>query len=292
MHILIYGAGGWIGSQVKKLLDNQQLSYIAASSRADDLEAAQKMLVTHKFTHVMCLIGRTHGEGINTIDYLEQPGKLKENIRDNLMAPVQLAILCQQMNIHFTYLGTGCIFSNPSQPDNECKTMYNEASFPDFFGSSYSVVKGFTDRLMHVMDNTVLNVRIRMPITDTIHPRNFITKIVSYEKVCSIENSMTVLPDLLPIMIDMMRSNTTGTVNLTNPGTISHNEILQMYRDIVDPSFTWVNFTIEEQDAILKSKRSNNELDTTKLQSMYPHVKDIKTSVRECIVKMGSNDQV
>ena len=48
-----------------------------------------------------------------------------------------------------------------------------------------------------------------------------------------------------------MKNNQKGTINLTNPGLISHNEILQMYKEIVDPSFTWENFTYEEQMEIL-----------------------------------------
>jgi hypothetical protein len=43
--------------------------------------------------------------------------------------------------------------------------------------------------------------------------------------------------------------------------------------------------SIEEQDKILKSKRSNNHLDTTLLQELYPTVKNIKDSVRECLEK-------
>ena len=38
------------------------------------------------------------------------------------------------------------------------------------------------------------------------------------------------------------------------------NEILTMYKEIVDPNFTWENFDIEEQNKILDSKRSNNYL--------------------------------
>jgi 3,5-epimerase/4-reductase len=131
----------------------------------------------------------------------------------------------------------------------------------------------------------VLNVRIRMPITDEIHHRNFITKIVNYEKVCSIPNSMTVLNELLPVMVKMSLSNEVGTINLTNPGVISHNEILEMYKEIVDNSFTWKNFTIDEQNQVLASKRSNNCLDTTRLEKIG--VKPIKEAVRNALVSMA-----
>jgi len=93
----------------------------------------------------------------------------------------------------------------------------------------------------------------------------------------------------LPIMIDMALTNETGTVNLTNPGLVNHNEILEMYKEIVDPDFTWQNFDIEEQNRILLSKRSNNYLDTNKLQKKYPSVKNIKDSVREMLISMKQN---
>jgi len=81
----------------------------------------------------------------------------------------------------------------------------------------------------------------------------------------------------------------TGTINLTNPGLISHNEILEMYKEIIDPAFEWENFTIEEQNTILLSKRSNNYLDTNKLENLYPNVKPIKESVRDILIKMKNN---
>jgi len=95
---------------------------------------------------------------------------------------------------------------------------------------------------------------------------------------------MTVLPDFFPIILDLMKNKTIGTLNLTNPGLISHNEILEMYREIVDPDFKWKNFSIEEQDKILLSERSNNYLCTTKLEKMYPDIKNIKESVKDILI--------
>ena len=91
-------------------------------------------------------------------------------------------------------------------------------------------------------------------------------------------------------MIDMCEKNVTGTVNLTNPGLISHNEILEMYKEIVDKEFTWDNFSIEEQREILASERSNNFLDTSRLESLY-EVKNIKESVRCVLYKMKETQE-
>lgn len=313
--IFLIGHRGWIGQQVVKIFQtHQDMSLSSTGSqnqvisttptpqiitrenfRADNEAQVESALNEIQPTHVISLIGRTYGtvgtQKFNTIDYLEQPGTLVENVRDNLFAPLVLAKLCQSRNIHLTYLGTGCIFQYDSNnhPVEEEKNGFTEEEFPNFFGSSYSVVKGFTDRMMHLYPDTVLNVRIRMPITADASPRNFITKITTYPKICSIKNSMSVLPELLPLMIDMALHQVTGTINLTNPGLISHNEILTMYREIIDPTFQWTNFTQEEQNQILAANRSNNFLDTSLLQSKYPQVKSIDQSVRWILNQMKNN---
>jgi 3,5-epimerase/4-reductase len=279
---VVFGHQGWIGQQVVDILVKRQHTVYTPSIRADDDAAVEAYLGQIRPDHVISLIGRTHGSGFSTIDYLEQKGKLVENLRDNLYAPFVLARVCENMGIHFTYMGTGCIFTY-GEEDPEYR--FTEADDPNFFGSSYSTVKGFTDRMMRQMPS-VLNIRIRMPITAEVHPRNFITKITNYAKICSIPNSMTVLPELLPIMIDIAEKRAVGTVNLTNPGVISHNEILSMYRDIVDPSFTWENFTQEEQRLVLLSERSNNHLDTMRLQQLAPNVKTIHDSIRDVLKQM------
>jgi dTDP-glucose 4,6-dehydratase len=288
MKILIYGSYGWIGKQFQKILKKSEICYENGKSRVDNDEDLINEINVINPTHIVSFVGRTSGiignKNYQSIDYLEQKGKMHENIRDNLYSPLLMASYCQQKNIHFTYLGTGCIFTY----DLEHPDGFDEESKPNFFGSSYSIVKGFTDRLMHLYSN-VLNLRIRMPITGKKHERNFITKIVNYEHVCSILNSMSVLPELLTYVLDMIKNNVTGTINLTNPGLISHNEILNMYKEIVDPTFEWKNFTQEEQRKILDAERSNNFLNTKKIELLYPQINDIKTAVRKCLIEYKNN---
>jgi 3,5-epimerase/4-reductase len=279
MNILFFGSKGWIGRQFCEYLNENNILYIESDLRADNEKDVEKEIKEYNPTHIISFIGRTYGDNFNTIDYLEQPGKLVENIRDNLYAPIILSILCERYNIHYTYMGTGCIFEyNISGKKN------SEEDAPNFFGSSYSIVKGYTDRLQHMYSKNTLNLRIRMPIINYDHERNFITKITNYEYVCSVPNSMTVLHDMYPIILDMIKKNITGTFNMCNKGVISHNEILELYKTHVDNDFTWKNFTIEEQNKILLSKRSNIELSTEKLYELYPNIPDIKTSIERCMI--------
>ena len=292
MKVLLYGRRGWIGEQIYNLLIKQNYEVVVGNARAEEFVDLEEEISRVKPTNIISTIGRTHGKigdvEYSTIDYLEQKGKVRENVRDNLFSPIMIALIANKHNIHYTYLGTGCIFSyDDNHPFGEELNGFGESDVPNFFGSSYSIVKGYTDTLMKQFNN-VLNIRIRMPITDEMHPRNFITKIKTYKKICSIHNSMTVLPELLPAMVDMCAKKITGTVNLTNPGLISHNEILELYKEIVDSDFTWENFNIDEQRKILESERSNNYLDTKRLETLY-NVKNIKESVKDMLHKMKEN---
>lgn len=308
---LVYGHRGWIGTQFCQLIDEQNTSgnhtltggfpieIIRGQARCDNIAEVKSELTTARPDRVILFIGRTHGttedgKVWSTIDYLEQPGKLHENIRDNLFSPLAITLLCNSLPggpIHVTYLGTGCIFEyDTDHPFGQPVNGFSESADPNFFGSSYSIVKGFTDRTVRLLSDElgiqVLNLRIRMPITGIPNPRNFITKITNYARICSVPNSMTVLDELLPAAIQMIAKSVCGTVNLTNPGLISHDEILTMYKDIVEPDFNWVNMTIDEQNAVLASGRSNNYLDTTRLETMCADgiitvpIRPIKESVR------------
>ena len=295
--VLLFGGKGWIGGQLVSLLKKDpRIEWVECSTtRANHRQAVEEELQQRRPTHVISCIGRTHGSidgrAIHTIDYLEEPGKLLENVTDNLYAPIVLAHLCQTYQIHYTYLGTGCIFEyDTDHPTEQPEKGFTESDLPNFFGSSYSIVKGITDQLMGLYPSS-LNVRIRMPITSEVNDRDFSTKIVRYEKICSLPNSMTVLDELLPLMVDMVLKKTSGTIQLTNPGVISHEEILTMYRDLCDPTKTWKTMTYEEQGRLLKSKRSNNSLDTSRLQELYPNVSDIKTAIRVTLEKRAAEQQ-
>ena len=283
MRVYLVGHKGWIGQMIFQYCLEHNIDVVSSDYRGESKELLDDIKIT-KATHVFCCLGRTHGtlngKTYTTIDYLQNQETLKENINDNLYVPLRLGMFCEKNGLHFTYLGTGCIYSYEEE-----KKVFTEEDVPNFFGSNYSIVKGFTNMLIDKVK--CLHLRIRMPITSEKNPRNFITKITSYEKICSIPNSMSVLDH-------MMKENVVGTVNLTNPGVISHNEILEMYRELVDPLFVWKNFTLEEQDQVLLSKRSNNHLDTVLLETIYndlvnkyPHLilNKIDVAVKNCLQK-------
>jgi UDP-glucose 4,6-dehydratase len=288
---LVWGHRGWIGGLFRAVLEQKGWTVVGAESRADSREAVLREMARVRPTHVVSLIGRTHGPGFGTIDYLEQPGKLVENMKDNLYAPLTLASVAAELGIHMLYMGTGCIFEYdaahpmPSATGSAEPAGFSEAALPNFFGSSYSTVKGYTDRLMEELyGDTCLNVRIRMPISSQDNPRNFISKIIAYPKICSIPNSMTVLDDILPCLADCMEQKVVGTLNATNPGVIDHTTILTWYKELQNPSHTWEEVTNRELvGSLVRGARSNNRLETDRIEALCPTLPPIGVSVRRLL---------
>lgn len=136
------------------------------------------------------------------------------------------------------------------------------------------------EELLKEYDN-VCTLRVRRTISsDLNNPRNLINEITRPNiKVVNIPNGMTILDELLPISIEMAKRNLKGIWNFTNPGVVSHNEILEMYKKYINPEFKWQNFTLEEQALVIVAPRSNNELDASKLKKEFPELLSIKESL-------------
>lgn len=214
-----------------------------------------------------------------------------ETIRTNVIGTLNIADLCFLKNIHCTIYATGCIFKYDDDHPLGSGQGFTEDSFPNFAESFYSETKGYMEQLLKSYPNCLI-LRVRMPISDDLFHRNFITKIVKYERVVNIPNSMTVLTEMLPASLAMAQKGLTGVYNFTNPGVISHNECLNLYKKYIDPTYTYYNFSLEEQAKVIKAGRSNNELDTTKLIRDMPEgivINDIKTAVELCFQRMKDN---
>lgn len=278
MRVLVFGARGWIAQMFAR---NTSHTVIEAQTRPEDYTAAEAEILSVAPDAVISFIGRTHGPGFPTIDYLEQPGKLMENMRDNFIAPLHLAAICEEHDIHFIYLGTGCIYTY-----TDAQRVFTEEDKPNFFGSSYSIVKGYTDQEIRRFATT-LQLRIRMPISAEVSGRNLIDKLVAYRNICSIPNSMTVLDDMWPILDRMIDVRETGTYNMVNPGLAEHRWILERYRDLLDPAHTWTDVSYDEQMNYIKAHRSNNELTSTKLAVFCERhglaLPEIHASIEQCL---------
>lgn len=271
---LIYGRNGWIGGLLGKICEKQGIAFEYGSGRLENRSQVQMDIENVKPTHVLNAAGVT---GRPNVDWCES--HKPETIRTNVAGTLNLADICRERGLLLVNFATGCIFEYDEAHPEGSGIGFKEEDKPNFIGSFYSKTKAMVEDLLQNYEN-VCTLRVRMPISsDLNNPRNFITKITRYNKVVNIPNSMTILDELLPLSIEMAKRNCKGIWNFTNPGVVSHNEILEMYRDYVDPSLKWKNFTLEEQAKVIVAPRSNNELDATKLKTEFPELLSIKDSL-------------
>ncbi|XP_034682992.1 trifunctional UDP-glucose 4,6-dehydratase/UDP-4-keto-6-deoxy-D-glucose 3,5-epimerase/UDP-4-keto-L-rhamnose-reductase RHM1-like [Vitis riparia] len=274
LKFLIYGRTGWIGGLLGKLCKDGGIEFEYGKGRLQDRKTLMEDIRRVQPTHVFNAAGVT---GRPNVDWCES--HKVETIRTNVVGTLTLADVCKEQGLLMMNFATGCIFEYDEEHPEGSGVGFKEEDKPNFIGSFYSKTKAMVEELLREYEN-VCTLRVRMPISsDLSNPRNFITKIARYNKVVNIPNSMTVLDELLPISIEMAKRNCRGIWNFTNPGVVSHNEILEMYRDYIDPGFEWVNFNLEEQAKVIVAPRSNNELDASKLKKEFSELLSIKESI-------------
>jgi len=285
---LVFGAKGWIGGMLGEMLKAQGKNVVLSKARIEDRASVLAELESVKPTHVLNCAGVT---GRPNVDWCED--NKQATVRSNVIGTLNLIDICYLKDVHITNFATGCIYQYDEAHPMGSGKGFKEEDTANFADSYYSKTKAQVELLLAEYPN-VLNLRLRMPVSDELHPRNFVTKISKYERVVDIPNSNTILYDLLPASIAMATANLTGIYNFTNPGAISHNEVLTLYKQYVKPDFTWKNFTLEEQSKVIKAGRSNCELDTTKLVAALKElnitVPEVHEAYANCFQRMAKGE--
>ena len=238
MKILIFGKG-YIANKFKIFFGEEaEISDV----RIEDFSKVKAELEVKKPDVVLNCAGKT---GKPNVDWCED--HKMETLFGNVTAPLILARACEDLGLYMVHIGSGCVYEGDKGGEG-----YSEEDAPNFDGSYYSRTKAWSERMLK--DFNVLQLRLRMPFDSVPSARNFITKIVKYNKVISVPNSISVLEDFLKAAKVLIEKRATGVYNVTNPGTITHQEILDLYIELVDPTYHYELFSIEEMEKITKAK--------------------------------------
>jgi len=267
MKYLIFG-NGYLGNKFKEFLGPG--ADISGTDIGNIIEV-KKVLAEKKPEVVINCAGKT---GRPNIDWCED--HKEETMYSNVVGPLVLAKVCLENNIYMVHLGSGCIFQG-----NNGGKGFTEEDIMDFknIPSFYSLTKFMSEYLLKQFP--ILQLRIRMPIDNVKSARNFITKITTYEKVINEENSITVIDDLVKTAGELIKRKKTGIYNLANPGRITHKEILDKYKELVDKNFKYT--IIKTEDLKTKAGRSNCVLNTDKLKNEGIELPDIHQAVENIL---------
>ncbi|MEN9557687.1 MAG: hypothetical protein RL141_56 [Candidatus Parcubacteria bacterium] len=264
--IVVFGSG-YIGEKVAAFLPDAVLSL----ARIDDATQVAAALEEHMPEVVVNCAGKT---GKPNVDWCETHPA--ETFRSNVIGPLVLAEACAPKQIHLVHLGSGCIFYDAApSPDG-----WREEDFANpqavYTRSKYAADLGLCDH------PNVAILRLRMPIDGAPDPRNLITKLANYPKIIDVENSVTIVDDLLAVIRQVIEKRGTGIFHATNPGVMRHRDLIALYDEIVDPSHTneWIANDDLLRQHLAVAKRSNCILQNTRLPALGIHMRPIEHALR------------
>ena len=174
-----YGANECIGSQMvvawkethskdKVTISNTNIDPSNFSKLYKEIQQAER---------VVCFVEQ--------LDNVKTP--LYKNLHDNLVGPMMLATLCQQLDVHLLYVSIENITSCIHEEDKPTFVVLEE----------YSTVRGCTHEMMKWHSNIVCNCHVRMPVMhEDQDPK-----------------SLTYIQNIIPTLVELSREAETGTFN-------------------------------------------------------------------------------
>lgn len=254
--IQILGASGYLGSGATEYLKGQGHQVVTDRIDVTDRRALERSFATHRPDVVINCAGvRTEPN----VDWCES--NKAETVAVNVAGATNAMLAALEAGAYPIQLASGCVYSGDET------YAFREDDPPNFSGSFYSRQRLTLEAALEELP--VLLARIRMPLSSRPHPRNLITKLVGYQQVISVPNSVTLIDDLYPALETLMTKRPIGKLHLTNHGYIQHADILAAYKRIVDPAHSYQEISVKDLETnLVKAKRSNCVLCNKRAQAL------------------------
>ncbi len=277
MKILIIG-NGFVGSRCA----GKWPDAVVSSKMINNVEDALEILDEYNPEVVLNAAGTV---GKPNVDWCDD--HQFETFFGNIILPIFIAQACAKKNVYLLHIGSGCIFYGQS-PDLK---GWKEDDFANP-SVTYSRAKYAADLALSMLPNVGI-ARIRMPMDCIPFSGNIIDKLASYKKIVDVENSLTIIEDMIDVFRQLLEKQASGIFHVTNPGSIKHREIIQMYKELVDSNYT-TEFIPEEEmvkQGLTQKKRSTNILQSDNLAKYGIEMRSAKEAARDCMVKYAKLKQ-
>lgn len=198
MKYILYG-NGWMAGLIK--------DYLREDAFISNEKTNEVFALDVGFDVVIDLAAHTN------IDWCEN--NKNQTLQDNVLGAVNLARICKNLNKKYVFFSSGCIFE--SKNENDWKDENSQPN-PQCF---YAEMKWLAERLIQEVNPEALIVRPRLPISEKSHPRNTLNKLYGYKKINDTQESVDVVEDMIPVLIDLIKKNAVGIYHFANGGTVS-----------------------------------------------------------------------
>ncbi len=273
MKILIFG-NGYIGNRCKNVWGDDAVLSTVQIHTADD---ARREIDLHRPDAVLNAIGVT---GVPNVDWCDEHPH--ETIVGNTVVPILIASACQDTGVYLLHMGSGCIFYGDAPHEDK---MWREHDFGNPL-PTYSRSKWAADLALSTLPNVGI-ARIRMPIDHEPGGRNLIDKLSKYPKVIDVENSVTIVEDMIDVFHQLMEKKATGIFHVVNPGVMRHRDLLALYQELVDPTHTneWILNADLTTLGLASKGRSNNIMFSDRLSEQEITMRPISSALRDTMEK-------
>jgi dTDP-4-dehydrorhamnose reductase len=221
MRTLILG-GGFLGQRFARDLPGARLSTVDITDRA-------AVVATLREAGAEVVVNAAGKTGRPNVDWCES--HQRETYRANVGGAMTVADACGEVGAFLIHLGSGCVFYGPSPSPGGWRETdpANPVSY-------YSRTKYAADLALGDLPHVAV-ARLRMPLDGAPGPRNLITKLAAYAQVVDVENSVTVVDDLVVAIAGLSKARASGIFHVVNPGIMRHRDLVERYRSLVDPSY-------------------------------------------------------
>ena len=285
--IAVLGGSGYIARAFVRELIRRNEVFSVLSRRDVDYTDPHRLHDYLKKARPALLINAAGYTGKPNVDACEV--NRSECYAGNVTLPQNIGEVCAVLSVPWGHVSSGCIF----QGDND-GAGFTEADPPNFnfdsesFGdgrcSYYSGTKDLGERKITNLDCYVW--RLRIPFDEQDHSRNYLSKLQMYERLYNARNSLSHRGQFVKACLDLWGlSAPFGTYNLTNPGSVTTAEVVDLMREggLLD-RVKWFDGDADFYK-VAKTPRSNCVLDHSKAIAAGANLQSVRDALADSIKK-------
>lgn len=301
-NVLVLGKG-YISSKIEKYwsLDENGYNLVrVARSEVDYLIDLDKLIYKYNPVVVVNCYGFT---GKPNVDSCEEHAK--ECIKRNTYDTFNLLSKCEDFKIPFITISTGCVYNDETgrvftEDDennfgntNPSSSVYSYSK--SMFEQSFRILMDHYNRCNITDYSDRYLLRIRMPFDDEMDDKNYINKIIKYDKLLNYQNSITYIPDLVKFIEIIVQGGVeSGIYNVVNENPITAERVLEIYKDVIcieKRVDRWYSTDDLLSMGLMKCRRSNCVLSTDKIKKYYPDLHTAEFAVRDALESWKYNEE-
>jgi dTDP-4-dehydrorhamnose reductase len=276
--IWILGASGYVGSAYQRLLESRGISFRALPRNVLNYYSLPELTIALREARPAFLVNCAGYTGKPNVDACEL--HKTECLLGNAVLPGVLREACEATGTPWGHISSGCIFTGRRADGAGFReTDPANFSFRTNNCSFYSGCKALGEEVLADAKDCFI-WRLRIPFNEVESPRNYLTKLMRYERLLEAENSLSQLDEFVRATWECWEKRVPfGTYNVTNPGSVTTHEVVELIKQSGVSKKDFVFFK-DETDFMTKAAqtpRSNCVLDSSKLLAsgiVMSHVRD------------------